>query len=416
MAINEFLAPLDGTRARDVLGKLSRCDCAESYKTTLAESYPMIFRMAEKKTFEGGALVLELTGADMGDALVFVSHLDTERDIPVKPTAEPFSAPLERAHVVCLMEALEALLGEGYRPSGDLYIGLTADGTTGGEGARAICRYLSARGVTPCFVLDFGGYVTRSTFRTYLPGGAPLALVGVTEKTRLAGSIQSTLAKSTRREPMRAVLRAGARLSWFTKRCRLCKATRMTLRAIYPAAPLPQKWLARFPRMTYPLVRLMWRKRAMFRQFYTSELKLTDMRVTKREGCTPESARLDFVLRALPDKPIAKCKRQIAFISRSKDARIEYAVDMEASPMSEPSGAAWNALKTAIEILYDRVVVAPCVSPYLTDGRHYTSLRGNVYRFSPFLLGADEAENGLCTITEDSMQTAVQFFRQMLSV
>ena len=52
----------------------------------------------------------------------------------------------------------------------------------------------------------------------------------------------------------------------------------------------------------------------------------------------------------------------------------------------------------------------------MTDGRFYTGLRGNVYRFSPFLLNAQEALRGECALTEGALQTAVQFFRQMLSV
>lgn len=416
MTISGFLAPLNDTRARDVLGKLSRCVSAAGYLAVLSESYPMVFGQMEQKSLECGALVLEMTGADMGEALVFVSHLDVSEPCELTPTKEPFSAPLERAHVVALLEALEALLGEGYRPSGDLYIALSADGASKGLGAKSINHYLAARGVTPCFVLDFGGYVSQSTLRTYLPGNAPLALVGVTEKTRLQGALVCEKTASRRREPLRAVLRAGARLSYKTKSATLCEATRLTLRAMYPAAPIPQKWLARFPRLSYPLVRLFWRKRAMFRQFFTSELTLMSVTQSGEAGRAPQSAQLNFTLTALPGKTIEGIKRRLSLLSMSRDCKLRYDVEMEASPLSEPSGAAWNALKTAIEILYDRVVVAPCVSPYLTDGRFYAGLRGNVYRFSPFLLGAQEAEKGLCTISEGSLQTAVQFFRQMLSV
>ena len=88
----------------------------------------------------------------------------------------------------------------------------------------------------------------------------------------------------------------------------------------------------------------------------------------------------------------------------------------EVSPLSRVNHPAWDALETAIEILFDRVVIAPCLSPHVTDGRFYAPLKGNVYRFSPFLLNRQQALRGECAPNDAAMQTAVQFFRQMLSV
>ena len=62
------------------------------------------------------------------------------------------------------------------------------------------------------------------------------------------------------------------------------------------------------------------------------------------------------------------------------------------------------------------MVIVPCLSPFVTDGRFYAPLGGNVYRFSPFLVTGDEALRGLCTVTDATLQTAVQFFRSMLSI
>ena len=61
-------------------------------------------------------------------------------------------------------------------------------------------------------------------------------------------------------------------------------------------------------------------------------------------------------------------------------------------------------------------MIAPCLSPYVTDGRFYSGLKGRVYRFSPFQVNGREALRGECTVDDDALQTAVQFFRQMLSV
>ena len=97
-------------------------------------------------------------------------------------------------------------------------------------------------------------------------------------------------------------------------------------------------------------------------------------------------------------------------------ATIHYTIENEVSTPSRTVGEAWDALETAIEILFERAVIAPCLSPYVTDGRFYSGLEGKVYRFSPYLLSGEDALRGECSVDDDALQTAVQFFRQMLSV
>ena len=58
----------------------------------------------------------------------------------------------------------------------------------------------------------------------------------------------------------------------------------------------------------------------------------------------------------------------------------------------------------------------PCLSPFVTDARFFAPLGGCIYRFSPFMVTGSEALAGLCTITDGTLQTAVQFFRSVLSV
>lgn len=88
----------------------------------------------------------------------------------------------------------------------------------------------------------------------------------------------------------------------------------------------------------------------------------------------------------------------------------------DAGAPSDPSGEAWDALETAIEIQFERAVIVPCLSPFVTDGRFYAQPGGRVYRFSPFMLTGEEALSGMCTVTDGTLQTAVQFFRSMLCV
>lgn len=428
--MSEFLAPLNYDRARDVLRRLSTYtfygpEAAERAVAVLRQRYPLIFSKMELKTFDQGAVLLEMGGADVTEPLVFTSHLDAppgaEPCVNIPVHEAPMCVPLSRAHLVALLEALEELLRDGYRPGGDLFLPLSMDGLSGGEGAKSLAAHLKARGVTPCFVLDYGGYATMEAFRTYLPKNAPLALIGITEKGLLRGSVTADEAVCSRRgrehaRPLDELLRCGARLSRHPRRPALCNASAQMLRALGGHAPFLQRLLVRNPRFSFPLLCLLWRRRSVMRQFFLSELTVY---AVSGEG-TPDSpaarAELRFWQTVIPGKKNADFRHRIRRLARNSDLKLSFDVDNDASARGEPAGEAWEALETAIEIQFERAVIVPCLSPFVTDGRFYAPLNGRVYRFSPFMVTGEEALRGECTVTDGTLQTAVQFFRSMLSV
>ncbi len=424
--MSEFLAPLDYRRARDTLRALDfytayTPEGARRVLALLQERYPQVFAHTEHKMFANGSVVLEMAGANITDPLIFVSHMDSLHcREPLLPTDKPITVPLQRAHVVALLEALDALLQSGYRPGGELFLALSMDGLGDGQGARAMAEYLAKRKVSPCFVLDHGGYVTHSSFRRYLPKGAPLALIGITEKGRLEGRVVAPAAPLTDERgaarPLNVLLKSGSRLGAHPRRASLCKASGQMLTEISRRAPLPLKLLTAHPRLTFPLLRLFWRKRAILSQFFVSELTVTGVKTQGEPSRSPTAAELTFSLQTVPGRRLDWWKKRLARKASHGGARLETAVENEHSPRSKTCGAAWDALETAIEILFERAVIAPCLCPAVTDGRFYAGLKGKVYRFSPFLLGGEEALRGECTVDDDALQTAVQFFRQMLSV
>ena len=424
--MTEFLAPLDYRRAKDTLRALdfyTACtpEGAAKVAALLRERYPAVFARMEQKTFANGALLLELAGANLSDPLVFVSHMDSLRGRePLRGTHGPFTAPLGRAHVVALLEALDALLQNGYQPGGDLILALSMDGLRGGEGAQAMAEHLRKRRISPCFVLDHGGHVTNAAFRRYLPDGAPLALIGITEKGRLEGRVDTALPPSgderAAARPLNVLLAAGARLAVHPRRAALCRASELMLQTIARHAPMPGRLLLQSPRLTFPLLRALWRKRAIMAQHFISEFTVTGIGTQGEPSRSPTAATLTFAQQTVPGRPLAWWKARLRRRAEKGGAKLTYTLAHESSAHSEVSGAAWDALETAIEILFERAVIAPCLSPSVTDGRFYAPLGGRVYRFSPYMVSGEEALRGECTVTDAALQTAVQFFRQMLSV
>ena len=426
--MSEFLAPLNYDRARDVLRRLSLYTAytpagAAQALEVLRQRYSTVFERMECKQFETGAVLLEMPGASITGPLVFVSHLDAPEGAVLTdcPHELPMSVPLSRAHLVALLEALEALLNEGYHPGGDLMLALSVDGLSGGAGAKSIAAHLKARSVVPCFVLDYGGYATMDAFRTYLPKNAPLALIGVTEKGEMHGVVKADSAVCCRKGrehllPMNELLRAGARLTRHPKHARLCVASEMMLRTLGEKAPLLQRMFVRHPRLTFPLMRILWRRRAIMSQFFWSKRTVYAVSAPGAPQSPAAQGELRFTQTLIPGQKVAEYRHHLRRLIGNDDLHLSFLAENDSSLRSEPSGEAWDALSTAIEIQFDRVVIAPCLSPFVTDGRFYAPLGGKVYRFSPFMVTGDEALQGLCTVTDGTLQTAVQFFRSMLSV
>ena len=411
--MSEFLAPINYARARDVLYRLNTYTAytpggAAQVLRVLSESYPLVFSRLEQKTFANGAVLLEMPGASLTGPLVFVCHLDAPAaDYPLGTAGGmPLCAALERAHAITLLEALEGLLGDGYQPGGDLLLAFSMDGLGGGEGAQSIAAHLGARGLTPCFVLDYGGYATMEAFRTYLPRESPLALIGVTEKGVVSGTVTGPTAR---------VLRAGARLSRRAKRASLCPASAQMLVSLGRNAPLLQRWFVRSPHVSFPLMRLLWRKRAVREQFFVSRRTVYSLSAQGTPQRPAATAELRLCQTLIPGRGTEAAARRIRLLA-GRGVKVDLPVRLEPSAPSQAAGQAWEALVTAIEIQFERAIAVPCLSPLRTDGRFYAGLGGRVYRFSPFLLTGEEALDGLCTITDGTLQTAVQFFRSMLSV
>lgn len=424
--MSEYLAPLNYDRARDALRMLSGygsycLEGAAEALTALRKCYPLVFAKTEQRMFAKGAVLIELAGANITDPLVFTSHLDIEGGLPpqVVPRLKelPSCVSLSRAHLVSLLEALEELLRDGYRPGGDLFLCLSMDGLSGGEGAKAMAEYLKSRRIEPCFILDHGGYVTMDAFRTFLPKDAPLALIGIAEKGLLLGKVTAEEGRLTGGEtPVERLVRGGARLNRSARSSSLCPATEQMLRAMSRKAPWLQRFVMEHAPFTFPLFRPLWRKRSVMQQFFESRLTLYSMEA-KGESATPASrAELAFRQTVIPGRKTAAIRKALRRRLRDKELDLHIDVDYDHSRCSEAKGEAWDALETAIEIQFEKVVIAPCLCPRTTDARFYAALGDKVYRFSPFIVTGEEARYGLCTVTDGALQTAVQFFRSMLSV
>ena len=166
----------------------------------IEESFPKLHKTLTKEVINDYGLLYTWKGSDSNlKPIMFMAHMDV---VPIAPGTEedwhypPFAGRIaegfiwgrgtldDKVSLMGIMEAVEALLADGYKPRRTLYLTFGQDEEVGGQrGAFQIAKLLKSRGIRAEYILDESGAITSGVF----PGvSSPVALVGIAEKGYLS--------------------------------------------------------------------------------------------------------------------------------------------------------------------------------------------------------------------------------------
>ncbi len=386
--------------------ELERIDYArfEEFRDFLASTYPQTFDRLDVEPIAGHSLLLRWDGTDPGvPPVLLMSHYDV---VPVEEGTEeewehpPFAAERGGEHlwgrgvlddkgaVIGVLEAVEALLNDGFRPDTTLYLSIGHDEEIGGRsGAAAAAATLQERGVHFDFVLDEGGAVVED----FLPGASgAVALLGIGEKGYVnvqisaggAGGHSSTPPEHT------AIGRVAAAV------------------AALEASPMParlevQRGLFAVMAKVLPgfagiaLRRPEWFGSAVEKKLsaapQTNALIRTTGAVTVIEGglkanVLPQHAAALVNYRILPGDTVESVLAHVRSVVGS-DVEVtaeDGGFTTDPSPLSDTESASFRLLASTIEDVFPDARTAPWILMGATDSRYMVPLADNVYRFAPF--------------------------------
>lgn len=169
----------------------------------LVQSFPNVHRNLKRTVINKYSLVYEWEGRSDSKSLkpvCFCGHLDVVPiAAPKKWRGKPFSGDVkdgeiwgrgaidDKQAVLGMLEAVEDLLSQGYRPERSLFFCFGHDEEIGGsEGARHIANYLQSRQLQFDFLVDEGLFIIDGI----LPG-PPLAIVCVAEKGAVTARLRA---------------------------------------------------------------------------------------------------------------------------------------------------------------------------------------------------------------------------------
>jgi carboxypeptidase PM20D1 len=407
----------------------------------LERTYPLVHEHLVREKVADLSLLYTWEGTDPSlEPIVLMGHQDV---VPVVPGTEgdwehpPFSGDVvdgevwgrgtmdDKISVVSILEAVEALLAQGFRPRHTIYLAFGHDEEVGGvRGASAIADLLESRGVGSfAFVTDEGGAVVRDM----IPGvDGTIAIVGVAEKGYVnvellvegAGGHSSApppqtnigvlaeAVSSLEENPFPARFEGPARLMFDYLAPEMSFGRKMVFANLWLFRPVVEHFLSADPQ--------------------TAAMVHTTTAPTIISGGVKANV-LPISARALVNHRILPGETKESVLERDRqvidDDRVQVRIfgddGVDPSPVSETEGPAFRLLERTIRQVLpeERVVVAPFLVPGGTDAKYYARRSPNVLRFLPAVIGPRALELAHGTnerMSVEGLTTSIRYFQQLI--
>ena len=377
----------------------------------LAQAFPKTHGQLKKEVINKYSLLYTWQGSDTSlKPVVFLAHIDV---VPVSYgtgddwTHPPFSGKIAEGYIwgrgsmddkgclIAVMEAVEALLADGFKPRRTVYLAFGHDEEIGGSnGAAHIAKTLEARNVKAEWVLDEGAAITIGL----VPGVTqPVSLIGIAEKgyMTLVLTVEQAGGHSSTPPPQSAV---GI----------LSSAIHNLQNNPFPAkmeGPGMQMFDYVGPEMPFGM-KLMFANRWLFNPLIKRELeKINSMNAVIRTTIAPTIFNAGTKENVLPQKATAMVNLRL-FPGDSVEYVTEHvkeAIDdprvmittsnhhpQEASAVSNLSAQSYHVMQGTIRQVFPQSVVAPFVVLAGTDTKHYEDVSSNIYRFIPMRITSED--------------------------
>jgi carboxypeptidase PM20D1 len=411
----------------------------EALRRHLETSYPKVHAtLARQIVGEHGLVFTWNAKAATQSAILLAAHMDV---VPIEPGTEaqwhhgPFSGDVsagfvwgrgtldDKVSLMAILEATEALIGQGFQPRTTVILAFGDDEETGGSGGAArIASLLKSRGIRLDYLLDEGSAITRGI----VPGlDRPAALIGLAEKGFASVELSAVSAggHSSMPPPQTAIgiVAAGVKaVEDHPMPGKLDGPVAMLFDRLGPEMPfvmrllLANRWLFR------PLIE--WRLAGVpaTNAALRTTAAATMFQGGVKENVLPAHARAVINFRIKPgdsiESVLAHVKRVVAD-DRVAIRLIDPAASTPASPESSPNSHGFKIIERTIRQVFPDALVAPSLVIAGTDSRHYQSLADDVYRFTPMVLGPDDTARIHGTderIAIEGYRDCVRFYTQLL--
>lgn len=369
----------------------------------LQDAFPRVHRTLKRERVAGYSLLYTWEGSDpKAKPFMLMAHQDvvpiaegTEKNWSVDPFAGTIKDGYiwgrgswdDKGNLLSMLEAIEALLAQGFRPKQTIYIVAGHDEEVGGNrGAKAIATQLASRSVQLDFVMDEGTLITDGVMKGL---DKPVALIGVAEKGIM------TLALSTHDEPGHASMppretaigmlsTALARLEQNPMPSAIGGVAAEMFDTLAPEMHGAQRVLLSNLWLFGPLVKRELEKTRSSNAFTRTTSALTVVHAGNKVNVVPAHAEAFVNVRMLPgDTQDEVIQHTHAVIDDPAVQVRREGMVSEASPISGTQSDSYHLMNATIREIFPGTIVAPGLMVAATDSRHMLPIADHIYRFSP---------------------------------
>lgn len=425
-----------------------------AFQHLLRELYPSLFETAEVTGVGRAGLLLRLTGAGVvpgstARPLLLMAHQDV---VPAPAedwesagwTRPPFAGAVadgeegltvygrgaldDKGALLVMLEAVEDLLVEGWRPEADVHLLLGGDEESYGASAVDAAAELERRDLGPVLVVDEGGAVVTGI----VPGlTRRVAVVGVAEKglTTLEVAVSADPGRPAhastppRRSAAGGLARAIVALEKHPHPAHLDGVALRMFTGLAPHVPgLLGRALARADRLQPFLGRILPLAGPELAAMVRTTTAVTMLEGSPAHNVLAATARAVVNMRVETSSSVAEATAHVERVVRRAVGR-GLTVDVRVLEGSEPTPPSpmddrWDAVRSAIAAAYPDAVVVPYTMLAASDSRHVARVAPAIYRFAPLYMstaqraslhGVDEC------VSAASLVRGVRFYRALLS-
>lgn len=416
-------APVDEQSAADHLGTAIRfrtissatdpeqnADAFRAMHDYMAATFPAFHAATKREIINGLSLLYTWQGSDpSAPPIALLAHQDV---VPIAPGTEadwqapPFDGTIrdgfiwgrgswdDKGNLFSILEAVEQLAREGFRPKRTIYLAFGADEEVGGQrGASEIAKLLAQRGVKLDYVIDEGLVIADGMLKGL---DRPAALIGIAEKgyatldlsltappghssmppkQSAIGIMSAALAKLDR-DRMPARLQGTALEMLQTLAPEMNPVNRVVLSNLWLFKPLLVREFGKSP-STDALIR--------------TTTALTIVNAGNQDNVLPGRVDATVNFRLQPGDTEADVVDHVGRTIENDAITITPRdVNTEAPPVTSTRTDAYRALNRTIREVFPDVVVAPGLMLAATDSRHYAGIAQSIFRFSPVRAKAED--------------------------
>ena len=383
----------------------------DSFHAFLDEAFPLVHERLEKEIIEEANLIYRWKGkrSDL-DPIALLSHQDV---VPISEGTEndwthaPFSgfndgefiwgrgAVDMKNHLIAVMEAVEALLAEGFAPERDVYLLFGQDeevsmSETGG--AKAIMETLKARGIHLDSIIDEGGAMLPVNVKGVIRQKC-LCGVGVAEKGYADIEISlSAKGGHSSQPPKHSAVVALADVIKDLDRHQFKAEIRPhlmdMLQNVGRNATYPVRLLACNLPALKPLMKAAMKQIPLAASMMQTTTGITMVSGSPAANVLPQKASVTVNFRMMPGVSTEDVVRHIRTCVRNKEIEINCLKKKEASAVSPTDAKAYRIIEELCRQESGDNIVAPMLVIAGTDACTYEPVCENIYRFSPFRMDA----------------------------